>query len=143
MAHRWMACALICCLLGVLYQCHVALQQPWRQHVLGKGHDWLSAMEPLARDALLKNIHPVGTKPGVVVASPSQSKPNYYYHWTRDAALTMSVVAHLLDVYHVHDDLLWDYAVFERGLQQVVTRSGLGEPKYNVVHFLCLFWITL
>lgn len=39
-----------------------------------------------------KNINPKGTKRGVVVASPSKSSPDYFYHWTRDAALVMRVV---------------------------------------------------
>lgn len=31
---------------------------------------------------------------GAVMASPSHSNPNYYYHWQRDAALSMDILQH-------------------------------------------------
>jgi glucoamylase len=42
--------------------------------------------------ALKRNIHPLGTLPGTVVASPSTSRPDYWYQWTRDSALVMRTV---------------------------------------------------
>ena len=41
---------------------------------------------------LLENVSPPGTAQGVIVASPSKIQPDYWYHWTRDAALVMNVV---------------------------------------------------
>ena len=62
--------------------------------------DWLS-METtigsgLAFKNLFGNIHPAGTSPGVVIASPSTklnaTDNNYFFFWVRDSALTMDVV---------------------------------------------------
>ena len=41
---------------------------------------------------LLANVHPKGTAPGCVVASPSKYKPDYWYQWTRDSALVLRAV---------------------------------------------------
>lgn len=44
--------------------------------------DWINKQEPIAWAKLQKNIHPKGTAPGCVVASPSRAKnsqePNYW-----------------------------------------------------------------
>ena len=55
-------------------------------------HDWLlketDFQNGLATLRLLANIHPQGTKAGVVIASPSnqlnQTSTNYFYHWIRE-----------------------------------------------------------
>ncbi len=44
---------------------------------------------------MLLNVDPNGS--GNVLASPSQSHPDYYYHWVRDGAISMKV---LLDSYN-------------------------------------------
>ena len=45
---------------------------------------------------LLKNTSPADGLKGSVIAAPSKSHPDYYYHWVRDAAL---VVDSLLNLY--------------------------------------------
>ena len=74
---------------------------------------------------------------GVVIASPSRDRPNYYYHWVRDAGLTMREVIGLLDnpsPYIKKDrDLLLklvkNWIEFEKRNQ---VNGGLGEPIFTV-----------
>jgi glucoamylase len=101
---------------------------------------------PIAKAGLLANIGPNGSKssgakPGIVIASPSTSNPNYYYSWTRDSSLVFKT---LIDQYTQGVDtssslrtLIDDFVIAEATLQQVsnpsgtVGRGGLGEPKFN------------
>lgn len=100
---------------------------------------WAGAQEKSSIERMLFNISPPGTVLGVVVASPSQHNPNYYYHWIRDAALVMGVV---VDLYlratnaetkkYIHERLI-DYISFSRTNQLTPNMSGgLGEPKFLV-----------
>jgi len=41
----------------------------------------------------MDNINVNGS--GAVMASPSKTNPNYYYHWMRDAAISMDVLQHI------------------------------------------------
>ncbi len=83
---------------------------------------------------------------GAVLASPSKTSPDYYYHWTRDSALTMDTVARLYDLSRSPADkerfaeAMRSYAAFLHRLSDRATLSGpvdatfsnLGEPKYYV-----------
>ncbi|KAF7557716.1 hypothetical protein G7Z17_g430 [Cylindrodendrum hubeiense] len=80
-----------------------------------------------------------GAAPGVVVASPSTSDPDYWYTWTRDSALTYKV---LIEQF-IHGDKslrrkIEEYISAQTELQGVSNPSGspesggLGEPKFNV-----------
>ncbi|KAJ5961553.1 hypothetical protein N7501_006494 [Penicillium viridicatum] len=98
-----------------------------------------------ALKGILKNIGADGSavsgaSAGIVVASPSKSNPDYFYTWTRDAALTFKV---LIDEFIAGDDSLestiHDYISAQAKLQAVSNPSGdlsdgkgLAEPKYNV-----------
>lgn len=77
-----------------------------------------------AQTLMTANISPAGTLPGTVIASPSQSMPDYYYMWIRDAALTMEVVT--------DRPTLLNYADLSLKQQQGPAIAGLGEPKFNV-----------
>ncbi|TGZ81816.1 putative glucoamylase [Ascodesmis nigricans] len=105
---------------------------------------WVSAEEPIARSSIFRNIGNQGefaksAAPGVVIASPSTSSPDYYYQWTRDAALVYKT---LLNTYingnTSMETLLEQYIDHQAGLQRLETRSGgytsggLGEPKFYV-----------
>jgi glucoamylase len=73
-------------------------------------------------------------KPGMVVASPSKSNPNYYYDWVRDTSLTMRS---LTDYYAISHDpkiksLILNWVDSDKRRQNLPTLTGLGEPKYNV-----------
>lgn len=87
---------------------------------------------------LLANISPAGTVKGTVVASPSRSNPDYFYHWIRDAALVMDSV---VDLYRFtksttqkryYSGLLSDFLALSRQNQLSRAMTGLGEPKFNV-----------
>lgn len=103
----------------------------------------LGQASPLNKDQalhhLLDNISPLGTKRGVVIASPQRAAPDYYFHWTRDAALVMKeIIAEYeaapfgsirkLEMRH----RLEDYAFFSLENQNTPAAEGLGEPKYHV-----------
>jgi glucoamylase len=52
---------------------------------------------PIAKTGVLANIGPSGSKssgafPGIVIASPSTSNPDYLYTWTRDSSLTLKAL---------------------------------------------------
>lgn len=88
---------------------------------------------------LLKNISPADGQRGAIVAAPSKSNPDYYFHWVRDAAL---VVDSLLNVYidprfsnsavktQIRAFLL-DHLQFNVKVQASSEAfKGLGEPKF-------------
>ncbi|OQE04478.1 hypothetical protein PENVUL_c033G07353 [Penicillium vulpinum] len=99
----------------------------------------------IALQAILNNIGADGSavsgaSAGIVVASPSKSDPDYFYTWTRDAALTLKV---LIDDFISGDDSLestiQDYITAQAKLQTVSNPSGelsdgsgLAEPKFMV-----------
>jgi len=83
-----------------------------------------------------------GAKAGIVVASPSQTNPDYFYTWTRDSSLVFKA---LIDQYTLNIDhtaslrtLIDEFVAAESILQQTsnpsgtVSTGGLGEPKFNV-----------
>lgn len=80
---------------------------------------------------------------GTIVASPSKDSPNYYYEWTRDAALTMQclldlVISKEIDYFGAGrdsgvKDIFDNYVLNQWHLQNVCieARVPLGEPKFN------------
>jgi hypothetical protein len=58
---------------------------------------WIDREAGVATTKLFANISPSGTATGVVIASPSQQDPNYFFHWVRDSALTMNQVMNLYE----------------------------------------------
>ena len=100
---------------------------------------WLPIQEQISLKNLLRNVSPLGTQKGVVVASPSQHNPDYWYHWVRDAALVMDLIVDQYENSTVPEkkatylNLIWDYVEFSKLNQQTPTPSGgPGEPKFNV-----------
>ncbi|KAI1139661.1 carbohydrate-binding module family 20 protein [Hypoxylon sp. FL0543] len=108
--------------------------------------DFITTEEPIALKQLLANIGSTGANvpgasSGVVVASPSTSDPDYFYTWTRDAALVFkAIVDRFANSYDA--DLqteIQNYITAQAKLQTVSNPSGslsdgtgLAEPKYNV-----------
>ncbi len=101
--------------------------------------NWVKQQRPISVDHLFRAISPADGAPGAVMASPSRSNPDYYYHWIRDAALVMK------EVYRVKPErttqsmlTLLDYARFSRQNQLTQNPSGgpadlgLGEPKFEI-----------
>lgn len=79
-----------------------------------------------------------GASPGIVVASPSTEDPNYFFTWTRDAALTLKF---LVDSYINGNvalgPVIQEYIISQAKLQPVdnlsgtfASGAGLGEPKF-------------
>lgn len=77
---------------------------------------------------------------GAVIASPSQKDPDYFYHWTRDAGLSMFEIAReyrmtqSLDRKSKLENLLKNWVDFEIRAQESSSRAfgKLGEPKFTV-----------
>ncbi|KAI0357455.1 glucoamylase [Trametes cingulata] len=110
---------------------------------------YVASESPIAKAGVLANIGPSGSKsngakasdtPGVVIASPSTSNPNYLYTWTRDSSLVFKA---LIDQFTTGEDtslrtLIDEFTSAEAILQQVpnpsgtVSTGGLGEPKFNI-----------
>ncbi|KAH7040448.1 glycoside hydrolase family 15 protein [Microdochium trichocladiopsis] len=108
--------------------------------------DFVAKEEPIALQELLCNIgasgcNAQGANSGLVVASPSRTDPDYWYTWTRDAALVFTaIVDRFSNKYDAGlQQSIQQYIVAQAKLQTVSNPSGslsdgsgLGEPKYNV-----------
>ncbi|KAK7202511.1 glucoamylase I precursor [Myxozyma melibiosi] len=109
---------------------------------------WVAYQSDVSFEGILANIGPdganvvnSGVRPGVVVASPSKSYPDYFYHWIRDGAITIRA---LVDHYAATGDakskqIIDDYIASNQAVQRVSNPSGafeglegLGEPKFHV-----------
>jgi glucoamylase len=104
---------------------------------------FVSNESPIALQGILNNIGANGSlvegaASGIVVASPSTEDPNYFYTWTRDAALTVKL---LIESYIQSNaglgSLIQEYIISQARLQSVdnlsgtfASGAGLGEPKY-------------
>jgi glucoamylase len=90
---------------------------------------------------MLLNINAPTVKVGVIVASLSQSQPNYFFHWVRDAAIVFMQFQNI----YLNDPTVgnsrgqmqtWMLAHSELNLQLQSLAAGavgnLGEPKFNV-----------
>ncbi|KAF8133705.1 glycoside hydrolase family 15 protein [Boletus edulis] len=100
---------------------------------------------PIAKAGLLANIGSSGSLssgayPGIVIASPSTTNPNYLYTWVRDSSLVFKT---LIDQYTLGQDtslrsLIDSFVQAEATIQQVtnpsgtVSTGGLGEPKFYI-----------
>ena len=91
-------------------------------------------MDDLLINKIFENINRNDIYPGCIIASISKQMPNYYFHWTRDAALVMRVI---IKHHQKREDLrcfkqMINYINVESKFQNLETQGGLGEPKYNV-----------
>lgn len=114
---------------------------------------WVSDQSVRSFSYILENIggvsqtlDPEKVHPGTVIASPLKVRPNYFYNWIRDSALTMRTL-----IYHMNDHLsnstsmmelrrvIEQYIEVNYRLQRVPNKSGtfndpkrkgLGEPKF-------------
>ncbi|PPQ92630.1 hypothetical protein CVT25_007709 [Psilocybe cyanescens] len=106
---------------------------------------FVASESPIAKAGLLANIGPSGAKSsgakaGVVIASPSNTNPNYLFTWTRDSALVYKTI---IDQFVRGEDTslrgtIDNYVSSQAFQQQVsnpsgsVSSGGLGEPKFNI-----------
>ena len=96
---------------------------------------WLQTESQVAGQRLSANISASGTRRGIVLASPSQSDPNYYYFWVRDGAMVMRAIFDRVSSGDtVAEDQFKDYVALTRENQIDTLRAvgGLGEPRFNV-----------
>jgi glucoamylase len=83
---------------------------------------------------VIENSTKPDVRPGMVVASPSRSNPDYYFDWVRDTALTYRA---LIDYYEIKKDskirkMIFTWIGAEAFRQNQPTFTGLGEPKYFI-----------
>lgn len=104
----------------------------------GALEDWIRKETHFSIQRILDHSTLADGLPGAVIASSSQSNPDYYFHWVRDSAISMEALA---QVYSITKDpleknqirtLFFDFAKFSRKLQLTPTISGLGEPKFYI-----------
>ncbi|KAL9084744.1 MAG: hypothetical protein Q9165_007919 [Trypethelium subeluteriae] len=105
---------------------------------------YITTEAPIALQGVLNNIGPsgvdaAGVKSGIVIASPSQNNPDYFYTWTRDSALTIKVLVDRLIAGNTGlRTTIENYVAAQAIIQQTTnpsggpTTGGLGEPKFNV-----------
>ncbi|EME44137.1 glycoside hydrolase family 15 protein [Dothistroma septosporum NZE10] len=130
-------------LAGAAYS-HLA-QGDLRPRATGSLESWLAAESSIALQGVLNNTGAGGAKvaganTGIIVASPSTSNPDYFYTWTRDAALTIKCLSDqfLSGSSSSLEGTVQDYINAQAYLQTVNNPSGglctggLGEPKFNV-----------
>ena len=83
---------------------------------------------------VIENSTKPDVRPGMVVASPSRSNPDYYYDWVRDTALTYRSI---IDYFELTRDpkiknMIFTWVAAEAYRQNQPTFTGLGEPKYFI-----------
>lgn len=82
---------------------------------------------------IINNLDHPGITPGAIIASPTQNEPNYFFHWTRDAGLTVLTLMQQASNYPGIQKHVARWGRFERLAQQESLRGeGLGEPKFFV-----------
>ncbi len=99
--------------------------------------DWLQSQKKISVDRMMKNISSEGTAPGTVIASPSKNNPNYYFHWIRDAALTIDQVILLYASEKEENNSIYlkriqEFIQLSELQQNEPSPMGLGEPRYLV-----------
>lgn len=99
---------------------------------------WLQNEVIISQSKIFASMSFQDLAPGAIVASPSKSQPDYYYHWIRDAGLVADV---LVDMYQKSSDInrkkyleqkIKNYISFSAKNQKAPALSGFGEPKFYV-----------
>lgn len=79
---------------------------------------FLERQAELSWEHLRANIHPKGTAPGCIVASPSKNKPDYWYQMSPFYSLSLCICANQrIRPYWTRDSALVMRAVFQRWQQ--------------------------
>lgn len=100
---------------------------------------WIEFQTTNSLDRVYRAISPADGALGSVMASPSRTRPDYYFHWIRDSALVMREVWAFRALRpELARRTLMDYALFSRRNQATDNRSGsayaegVGEPKFEM-----------
>lgn len=100
----------------------------------------LDAQYEKSVNQLLENLNHEDIRRGAVIASPSKNDPDYFYHWTRDAALVQDSLlqAYLakpseeLSKKLTENFINWVEFEYRAQRSSSFTTAALGEPKFNV-----------
>ncbi|CCE82323.1 Piso0_002043 [Millerozyma farinosa CBS 7064] len=112
--------------------------------------DWISSAEKFTFKGILNNIGGVSdvldeeeVRYGVIIASPSKERPNYFHQWTRDSALTIHSLIYAFEESKGSNGklrgLIEAYIETNYHLQRLSNlsgtfddefKSGIGEPKF-------------
>ena len=65
---------------------------------------WLNREKTVAVKRMFANISPKGGALGAVAAAPSRENPDYWYHWIRDAAITMNELVYRLEGFETPEE---------------------------------------
>lgn len=92
---------------------------------------WVDTQPPRLIDAILDHVSPGDALAGAVIASPERGEPDYYFHWVRDAALTMITIGEAgphgrLGEAHV-ERLFKNYAALSRIHQASAPHPGMAK----------------
>lgn len=104
--------------------------------------DWIARQSSISEKKMVENFSVSDGARGSIIASPSRSNPDYYFHWIRDASLSAETYFKIFlkkkkPLFSPHDFLL-DYIDFSSRNQWTgnpsgpAGNSGLGEPKFLV-----------
>ncbi|OGT55992.1 MAG: hypothetical protein A3F14_03240 [Gammaproteobacteria bacterium RIFCSPHIGHO2_12_FULL_43_28] len=98
---------------------------------------WLKQSAAFDIQKIIENISPLDADKGAIIAARTRVNPNYYYHWVRDAGITMDALSAVYPERSAEEKLalrklFFDYVSFCKKIQKTKTLTGLGEPKFKV-----------
>lgn len=117
---------------------HTKMKQSLYNYDANTFNQWLAFQTEVSEQKLLEALSYPETARGVVIASPSKERPDYFFHWIRDAGLTMDVVVELYKKSKSDSERAYlsqkmqDYVNFSLANQKSDALTGLGEPKFYV-----------
>lgn len=91
---------------------------------------WIKKQYSYSLDRILQHTSRSDTPKGFIVAAPSKSNPDYYYHWVRDAALVMNALQETM-TFNQFMPLAKDYISLVANNQRISKITDQGEPKFN------------
>lgn len=101
---------------------------------------WIHQERTRVTAYLMRNVSPPGAKPGAIIASPSRSNPNYYFHWVRDSGIAIRAILFLYETSRDPEarrgylDAMMNFVDFSALVQQTARELpvGLGVAKFTV-----------
>jgi glucoamylase len=91
---------------------------------------WVKDQYNYSLKRILDHTSRPDTRPGFIIAAPSKTYPNYYFHWVRDAALVMNSLQETLSA-EDFKPMVRDYINLVSHHQNVSKITNQGEPKFN------------
>jgi glucoamylase len=91
---------------------------------------WVNDQYNYSLEKIFNHTSRPDTSAGFVIAAPSKSYPNYYFHWVRDAALVMNSLQETLS-FEKFQPMAHDYIKLVSHHQNISKLTNQGEPKFN------------